>query len=68
MKTIIRALFVASATSTLLGGCAVYGPPAFYGGAPYPSYQPAPVHVAPPVSLGFNFGYWGGGGWGYRHH
>ena len=59
--------------SAILGGCAVYGPPpAYYGQGgyyqPQPVYaQPAPVYVGPPVSIGFGFGYWGGGH-GWRHH
>lgn len=74
MKTIVQALFAVGAASALLGGCALYAPPPVYGGAPYSYYQPAPVYgqpapvyVAPPVSFGLNFGYWGGGGWGHPH-
>ena len=62
-----------------LGGCAVYGPPVAYEQQPYyqtvPVYTrpvyvaPQPVYVQPPVSFGFNFGYWGGGRrhGGYHH-
>ena len=69
MKIIFKTVTVAVVLSTLLGGCAVYGPPPAYSQGPYaqpgPVYaQPAPVYIAPPVSFGFNFGYWGGGG----HH
>ena len=55
---------VAGGALLLLGGCVV-APPA-YGS--YPAYgeatvvQPAPVVVAPPVSIGIGVGgYWGGG-------
>lgn len=63
MKTIFKAITAALLLSTLLGGCAVYGPP--------PYAQSGPVYMQPPVSFGFNFGYWGGGGgrgWGGGGH
>jgi hypothetical protein len=78
MKPILKTLALAGAVSTLLGACAVYGPPP-YGdagyyqsapvyAAPAPMYvQPAPVYVGPPVTFGLNFGYWGGHG-GRHHH
>jgi len=62
----------------LLGGCAVYAPPADEGYA-YSYYEePGPVYVAPaprvyvaPPPLYFNFGYhgsWGGHGRGRGWH
>ncbi len=65
MKRKLAAIAASGLVSTLLGGCAVYGPPpAYYGqGGYYPSqpvYAPAPVYVAPPVSIGLGFGFWGG--------
>lgn len=84
MKRKLAAIVALGLASTVLGGCAVYGPPpAYYGAQPayygqggynqapggyYPSqpvYAPAPVYVAPPVSIGLGFGFWGGHG---RHH
>ncbi|HJW54784.1 MAG TPA: hypothetical protein VJ577_05870 [Burkholderiaceae bacterium] len=76
------------AATMLLNGCAVYGPPQAYSDVPYyqnvpvygqPGYpqtvymEPAPIYVGPPVTFGFNFGYWSGGGhgrhgWGHHHH
>lgn len=48
----------------------VYVQPGYrYYGAPAPVYvQPGPVYIEPPVTFGFNFGYWSGGrrGWGGR--
>jgi hypothetical protein len=86
MKASLKA-FAAAIAASLLGGCAVYGPPpgysqdAYYQPAPgyvqpgagyyspAPVYvQPAPVYIEPPVSFGLNFGYWGGGRRGWRHH
>lgn len=70
MKSLFRALFSLLALSTLLNGCAVYGPPA-YSENVYPSapvyVQPAPVYVYPSVFWSFDFGYWGGGGHHWRH-
>ena len=77
MKRKLAAIASLGLASTVLGGCAVYGPPpAYYGqggyysapGGYYPSqpvYAPAPVYVAPPVSIGLGFGFWGGRG---RHY
>jgi hypothetical protein len=73
MKPIFKVAAVAGLLSSVLGGCAVYGPPpTAYAQGPY--YQPAPVYVAPapvyaapPVSLGFSFGNWGGYGHHHRH-
>ncbi|MEC5217991.1 hypothetical protein RCH09_002957 [Actimicrobium sp. GrIS 1.19] len=70
----LSSLLVAGVAATLLGGCAVYGPPppAYgYGGGgyygPHPVYvQPAPVYIEPPVTIGF--GFWGRRGWGGHHH
>lgn len=44
----------------------VYAQPGYgYYSQPAPVYvEPAPVYVAPPVSFGFNFGWWGG----HHHH
>lgn len=76
MKRKLAAIAALGLVSTLLGGCAVYGPPpAYYGQGGYsqapgyypsqPVYAPAPVYVAPPVSIGLGFGFWGGG---HRRH
>jgi hypothetical protein len=71
MKPIIKAFAAVGIMSSVLTGCAVYGPPpGYYSQGPYyqpePVYAaPAPVYAAPPVSLGFGFsGVWGGG----HHH
>lgn len=73
MKRIVLTVVAVAAAVVSMGGCAVYGPPpAYYGqggyygqGAyyqPQPVYvAPAPVYVGPPVTVGFGFGYWGGG-------
>jgi hypothetical protein len=70
VKTFFKLVAVPLVLASLLGGCAVYGPPPAYGYyEPAPVYvqpappvyvQPAPVYVAPPVSFGLHFGYWGG--------
>jgi hypothetical protein len=78
MKFVLKAVMVVIGASVLLQGCAVYGPPPQAYSQPVPVYaqggyygpppvyvQPAPVYVGPPVSFGFNFGYWGGHG---HHH
>jgi hypothetical protein len=81
MKRLLKLSAFSVVVSSLLGGCAVYGPPPAYAQGGYyesaPGYvvQPAPVYgpayvapapvYAPPVSFGLNFGYWGGG---YHHH
>lgn len=80
MKPIFKAVAAALALSSLVTGCAVYGPPPAYGSSAYyqpaPAYvapapvyaAPAPVYAAPPVSLGFSFGTWGGYGHHHHHH
>lgn len=74
MKRFLKCSALLGVASTLLGGCAVYGPPPPYTPSPYyyqPQavyVQPAPVMVAPPVSFGLNIGgYWGGHGGGRWH-
>ena len=77
MRSVIKGIAVVVAASGALTGCAVYGPPPAYQEVyvqsapryyePVPVYvQPAPVYTAPPVTFGFNFGWWGGRGWHHR--
>lgn len=78
MKKLLKAFTVLLATS-VLGGCAVYGPPPVYSEVTYyepapvyvrpaPVYvHPAPVYIEPPFS--FRFSYRGGRGYGgHGHH
>jgi hypothetical protein len=71
MRT-LKLIVLPLALASLLGGCAVYGPPVAYE---QPYYQPAPVYaqpvyaqpvyVQPPVTFGFS--YRSGRRWNHGH-
>ncbi len=74
----LKLTLVPLALTSLLSGCAVYGPPVVYDQQPY--YQPAPVYAqpvyvapqpvyVPPISFGLRYTYRSGSRWhgGYRH-